>query len=322
MANKRRKPLGYIKRRTPQEQAIVDNQNTLFDYMMRMQKIATSMFEWQNLPTTMDERWLERSLFLYGTAAMFWSDKYSAYINTECTAAGNPNIYGVPTQINCHSFDFDEMREVYNSPGAPGRTKGEEAILVLNTRDREPTVGNIMLFAERLADAQRTADINMNAQRTPVIILTDEDHRYSMINAYKQYKGNIPVIVADKNSFDFENFKVEKTEAPFVADKVMDYKQRIWNEFLDFLGVNNTERYKKERMVASENEQNNEEVNYNLQSFLLPRQKAAAEFNEKFGLWGDKALKVRVRSDLENIIKKENSIVKDFMISDLEDSNE
>lgn len=309
----KRKGRQFVKRRTPQEKAVIDNQATLFDYMMRMQKIATSMFEWQNLPSTMDERWLERSLFLYGTAAMFWSDKFSAFINTECTAAGDPNIYGIPTQINCHSFRFDEMRTVYASPGAPGKTKGEEAILVLNTRDREPTVGSIMLFAERLADAQRTADINMNNQRTPVIILTDEDHRLSMIEAYKQYEGNCPVIVGDKNSFDFENFKVEKTESPFIADKVMDYKQRIWNEFLDFLGVNNIERYKKERMVTNETDQNNESVNYNLQSFLLPRQKAAAEFNEKFGLSGEKALKVRVRADLKNIIKMQNSIVNDYV---------
>lgn len=310
--SKRRKAPGYVKMRTPAEQAIVDNQDTLFDYMMRMQKIATSMFEWQNLPLTMDERWLERSLFLYGTAALFWSEKFNAYINTECTAAGDPNIYGVPTRINCHSFRFDEMRTVYNSPGAPGMSKGEEAILVLNTRDREPTVSSIMLFAERLANAQRTVDVNINAQRTPVVILTNEDQRYSLLQAYKQYEGNSPVLVGDKNSLDFEIMKVFKTDAPYVADKIMDYKQRIWNEFLDFLGVNNTERYKKERMVASENEQNNEEVNYNLQSFLLPRQKAAAEFNEKFGLTGEKALRVRVRSDLENIIKKENSIVNDY----------
>lgn len=310
----KKQPKGYVKRQTPAEKAIVDNQSTLFDYMMRMQKIATSMFEWQNLPLTMDERWLERSLFLYGTAAMFWSDAFNAYINTECTSAGEPNIYGVPTQVNCHSFKFDEMRTVYNSPGMTGRTKGEECILVMNTRDRTATVSSIMLFAERLANAQRTSDININAQRTPITIVTDENQRLSMLNAYLQYQSNSPLIIGDKRTMDFESIKVLKTDAPFVADKIMDYKQRIWNEFLDFLGVNNTERYKKERMVATENEQNNEEVNYNLQSFLLPRQKAAAEFNEKFGLMGNKALKVRVRSDLKNIIKQANSIVQDYQV--------
>ena len=66
-------------------------------------------------------------------------------------------------------------------------------------------------------------------------------------------------------------------------------------------------------MITDEASSNNELINLNLQSFLIPRQEAARQFNELFGLTGtDKEISVRVRSDLWNIIKKEESLVSDY----------
>ena len=69
---------------------------------------------------------------------------------------------------------------------------------------------------------------------------------------------------------------------------------------------------KAERLITDEANANNELINLNLQAALVPRQKAAEEFNRLFGLTGDKAISVRVRSDLHNIIKNAQSIVNDF----------
>ena len=50
-----------------------------------------------------------------------------------------------------------------------------------------------------------------------------------------------------------------------------------------------------------------------MQSFLAPRKLACEQFNEKFGLTGtDKAIDVRVRSDLHNIVKNMQSTVSEF----------
>ena len=125
--------------------------------------------------------------------------------------------------------------------------------------------------------------------------------------------GNKPIIFGDKNSLSPDQIKAIRTDAPFVADKLLDYKQRIWGEALQFLGINNIEVEKRERLISDEANSNNEVVNLNLQSFLIPRQEACRQFNEKFGLTGtDKEISVRVRSDLENVIKSELSITKDF----------
>lgn len=98
----------------------------------------------------------------------------------------------------------------------------------------------------------------------------------------------------------------------------MDYKKQIWNEALLFLGINTIDFEKKERLVAAETSSNNEVTNLNLQSYLAPRKEACKLFNEKFGLTGtDKEIDVRVRSDLFNVVKEQESTVSEYVTTDL-----
>ena len=169
------------------------------------------------------------------------------------------------------------------------------------------------LFALRLYEAEQTAMVNIKAQKTPVLLLMDEKQRLTMENIYSQYDGNKPVIFGDKNSLGENVIKAINTQAPFIADKIIDYKKEIWNEALTFLGINNIMVDKKERLITDEANSNNELINLNLQSYLAPREEACRQFNEKFGFTGtDKEISVRVRSDLHNIIKNAQSIVQDF----------
>ena len=169
------------------------------------------------------------------------------------------------------------------------------------------------LFALRLYEAEQTAMVNIKAQKTPVLLLMDEKQRLTMENIYSQYNGNKPVIFGDKNSLGENVIKEINTQAPFIADKIIDYKKEIWNEALTFLGINNIMVDKKERLITDEANSNNELINLNLQSYLAPRQEACRQFNEKFGFTGtDKEISVRVRSDLHNIVKNAQSIVQDF----------
>lgn len=290
------------------EDAMLLNDRTYIDYLERMKKICLSMFEWENLPDSMNSRYLEMCLYYKGQAALLYDNDYG-YINTQAADSGYINIYGLPTSINCYSYSYNQTRDLY-VPGGSG-TKDEGCILVMNTYERVPTAASIELFAKRLAEAQRTADININAQRTPIMILTDRNQELTMKNMYAEYEGNTPVIFGDRNQLNLDSINVIKTDAPFVAKDLMEYKVQIWNEFLTTMGVSNLSE-KRERLVTSEVDSNNELVNLNLQSFLAPRKQACKEFNDKYGLMGDKAIDVKVRSDLYNIIKQAESITDEY----------
>ena len=288
--------------------AIVMNNQTYIDYLERMKKICLSMFEWVNLPPTCNARFLEMCLYYNGQAALLYSDELG-YLNTMASDGGYINIYGLPTEVMCYSYRFNERRSLYTVD--TGEEKGKECILVMNNYERIPTSATISLFAYRLAEAQRTVDVNIKSLRTPILITTDQKQYFTLKKMYEEYDGNTPAIFADKNLISPDALKAIKTDAPILLDDIMQYKREIWNEFLTTMGLQNLSE-KKERLISNEVDSNNEVINMNLQSLLIPRKEACRLFNEKYGLMGDKAIDVKVRSDLYNIVKQYESITSDY----------
>ena len=295
------------------------NNATYFDYLNRFERLARSIFEWVNLPKSMNARWLERCLFYKGTAALLYDEKFG-FINTNAASAGYVNVYGLPTKLNCYSYEFQQMRDLYtgfnelDSEEEIENKKSKECILVMNNWECVPTFSTMELFAYRLYEAQRTCDTNIKAQKTPIMVVVDEKQRLLMENLYNQYDGNQPFIFGDNGQLSTDIMKSLNTNAPYIADKVTEYKKEIWNEALEFLGINTLSLEKKERLISDEASSNNELINMNLQSYLVPRQEACRQFNEKFGLTGtDKEISVRVRSDLFNMIKQNESIISDYI---------
>lgn len=300
------------------EDSLILNDETFIDYQNRFRRIALSMFEWVNLPSTMNARFLEQCLYYTGQATLIYDKKFG-FINTKCAGSGNINIYGIPNRFNCFSYNYNTKRDLYTglnplmSEKQKEENKDKECILVMNNVDRLPTAGSMDLFAWRLYLAQRTCDVNISGQRFPVMIVGDDNQRTMLENLYNQYNGNQPFIFGNKKQLNDDILKAIKTDSPYVVDKITDYKKEIWNEALTYLGIQNMSIQKKERLTENESTENNELVNLNLQAMLVPRQQACREFNEKFGLTGtDKEISVRVRSDLQNIIKMEQSIVSDY----------
>lgn len=303
------------------------NDATYFDYLSRLKKIALSIFEWVNLPSSMNARWIERCLYYNGKCA-FLKDKDLGFINTGAASSGYINIYGIPTKINCFSFNYNTIRTTFTGLNPLLTDKQKEAqkdngcILVMNDWECTPTASTLELFALRLYEAERVCDTNIKAQKTPIMIIVDEKQRLLMENLYNTYNGNQPFIFGDKDQLGGEMLRSVNTQAPYIVDKVTTYKKEIWNEALSFLGVNTISLEKKERLITDEANSNNELINLNLQSYLAPRQEACRLFNEKYGLTGtDKEISVRVRSDLANIIKRELSVTKDFDKEVITDEN-
>ena len=304
------------------EESLIKNIDANEDYQYRLKKIACSMFEWINLPDSISSRFLEETLFYDGKATLLY-DETKGYINTRCSDNGKLNIYNLPTSYNCYSFDYQTERLVYTGFKDEKLNEKTMCILVMNNYDRIPTYSTIQLFCERLAECDRVCEINLKAQKTPVLITATDKQRLTLENLYSQYDGNKPMIIGDKDLIDNNPLKSINTEAPFVIDKIMDYKKEIWNECLSFLGINNIMIDKKERLITDEANSNNELINMNLESFLIPRQEACKKFNKLFNLEGtDKEISVRVRSDLYNVIKKEESIINDYNYNGIDDSME
>lgn len=289
------------------------NTETYLNYLERLKQVAISQFEWLNLPSSMNAQFLERCLYEFGKASLLKTKDYG-FINAKAVGSSDLNIYMLPSSINCFSTDsLNEDRKLYNGFLDEETSEYDYCVLVKNNQDMIPTEPTLRLFAWRLYEAERTCDTNIKAQKTPVLIVGDESLKLAMKNLFEKYEGNEPVVYADKKQLGTDTLRALKTDAPFIADKIMEYKKEIWNEALTFLGINNINVEKRERLVKEEANANNELVNLNLQNRLLVRKEACKQFNELFNLTGSNAIDVRVRSDLTNAIKTYDSVASDYI---------
>lgn len=294
------------------------NLMTLEDYFYRLKRIALLQFEWTNLPPTMNEHFLEYCFFEDGYAGIFYSKDYGL-VNSMVSFNGQVNQYMLPSKLNLYSVGniWNESRNLFIEKNNDSIEK--EAVFAMNNFELIPTSKTLNLFAHRLAKAERNLDLNLNALKTPLILTCDDENQaLTLQNLWFKYDGNSPILIGNSKIINSDSIKAIKTDAPNLLEDLKNYKMSIWNEALQFLGINSIDYEKRERLLTDEVNSNNEITNLNLQTFLTPRKLAAKQINEMMGFTTpDKMIDVRVRSDLHNIIKSVMSST-----SDLKDDNE
>lgn len=256
-------------------------------YLERLMELSISMFDWQNLPDSIDARFLETILFQNGSAVFFRDDALTndrsgiadirtengTYLALPVTMNGRWNVYNIP--IN---------RTAYSSNGYNNKDLDDNnSVIIYNNMIRTNSTLTCELYARRLWNLDRIIDVNANAQKTPVLIVCDEQQRLTALQVYQKWDGNEPVIFGDKN-LDLKLMQVLRTDAPYVGDKIYQLKTQIWNEALTYLGISNINYQKKERMISDEVLRNQGGTIASRYSRLEARREAVDQINKMFDL--------------------------------------
>ena len=246
------------------------NNRTYLMYYNRLLELAINMFEWKGLPTSVDERFLELTLVSDGYAVYF-DDEVLGNLCLQCMIGGNLDVYRIPIE-----------RTAYATNGYQARLTSADSVIIFNNYTHTNCLLDIEMYARRLYEIERTIDVNVIAQKTPLIVRADENQRLTLKNLYMQYDGNEPFIFGDKQ-LDMDGIKVLKTDAPYIADKLNILKRQIWNEALTYLGIENSNTEKKERLVSDEVTTNLGAVEAQRFCRLNARRQAAEKINAMFG---------------------------------------
>lgn len=261
------------RKKTNFEESLLMNNATYEQYFNRLMELSISMFEWKNLPSTCDVRYLELALFMNGSAVFFQDDVLEDYVALDVICSGRLDVYGNPVLRRAYSR-YNNYQKLL---------KGNNSVIIWNNYTRTNSVLDVEMFAKRLYNLDRIIDVNANAQKTPVLIKCDETQRLTMLNVYKEYDGNSPVIFGDK-ALNSNGLDVLSTGAPYVADKLYTLKTQIWNEALTYLGISNINVQKKERLITDEVTRNQGGTIASRYSRLESRREAARKINDIFGL--------------------------------------
>lgn len=275
------------------ESAIMNN-STFRQYYNRLVELSISMFEWKNLPDSVDPRFLELTLFTDGQA-VFFEDEVLGYLALQNAMGGGFDVYRIPTN-----------RRAYAVNGYQKQLDENDSVIIYNNYLHTNSMLDVQMFAKRLYNLDRAIDVNANAQKTPILLLCDDSERLTLENMYMQYDGNKPVIKGVKG-LNPNAFTVLKTDAPYVADKLYQLKTQIWNEALTYLGISNINITKKERLISDEVTRNQGGTIASRYSRLQARREACKKINEMFGLdiWCD------YREDFQEIDNDNDTIMGD-----------
>lgn len=267
------------------DESMVLNNLTYRQYLNRLTELAISMFEWKNLPDTVDARYIELHLFETGPMVYF-KDEVIGDLCLDCIVNGRLDVYGNPLLRRAYSGynNYQKLLKYNNS------------VIIWNNYLHTNSILDVEMFARRLYNIDRIIDINANAQKTPVLLQGSEKQRLTLLNLYKEYDGNAPFIFGDKN-LDINSLKAFSTDAPYVCDKLYQLKTQIWNEALTYLGISNINIQKKERLITDEVTRNQGGTIASRYSRLESRRQAVEKINDMFGT----NIEVNYREDFQQV---------------------
>lgn len=274
-----------MKKKTLFEESLITNNLTYVQYLNRLTELAITMFEWKNLPPSVDARYLELHLFETG-CMVYFNDDVLGNLCLDCIPQGRLGVYGDPVLRRAYS-GYNNYQKLL---------KESNSVIIWNNYLHLNSILDIKMFAKRLYNLDRIIDVNSNAQKTPGFIQGTEKQRLTLLNLYKEYDGNAPFIFGDKN-LDLNCLKFISTNAPYVCDKIYQLKTQVWNEALTYLGISNINIQKKERLITDEVTRNQGGTVASRYSRLESRREAVKKINAMFGT----NIEVNYREDFQQV---------------------
>lgn len=283
------------------------NLKTYEMYKRQFMTLAQNVFEFENLPEYIDVAYMNYVLLTRGSIAFFYDDVLDEIIALPYTTVGKLDIYGRPTGIIAQAKNGQYYR----------RLESNEFVIMYDNNGRYPILNDILQYAERMGQTTRTIDINVDQQKTPRVWLTRADKEKSIKDLLNNVDAYSESVIA------YDDINLDETQcilqpAPYVADKLQQTKESIYNEFLRLIGVASVTEQKKERLITDEVQASQGGTIASRFSRYEPREKAIKLINEKFGKYlkkgeikvkfydGDPSMEETTKTDIDEMEVEEN----------------
>lgn len=249
----------------------LNNYKTYLMYRRQLLSLAENVFEFKGLPEFIDVSYLNAQLVINGSIAFFYDD-ILGLLALPYANFGGLDVYGRPKQI-----------QVYSNTGYNKKLNYGEFVIMYDNNGHYPLLADIIQYAERIAMNTRTSDINISQQRTPRFWKTKTENLKSIQDLVNNVDSNAETVISYDN-LDLDDTTLVLEPAPFVADKIDQHQEKIWNEFLRLIGISNLSYQKKERNIKDEINAMQGGTIASRFSRFEPRQRAIQQINKKFNM--------------------------------------
>jgi hypothetical protein len=241
-------------------------------YLTWLISLAESSIKWENLPTGMDERFLEWILLREGQAVLFKHPSLGEF-STKCIATAPFDVYGNPQRITSIGMNNGWK---YDIPAV-------DACLVYDNMERLPIMPTLALYAKILADIDQTIRVNLFQIRSATIWTAPESKQIELANLLKQVAEGDPAVLGMPAMQEYFQVLTLSTGVAFMGVDLQTLKHSLMQEVQTYLGIDNANLDKRERLNTAEVFANNEAIEMRRLFRLTPRRQAADRYNRLFG---------------------------------------
>lgn len=236
----------------------------------RFLNLALNRFNWSNLPTGLSSRKMEEMLCKHGKV-MFYKNQQGVLLALPCYGTGLVDCYNEP-------ITYEVIGVSYND-----KVNREDGVVIRNNSLGTGDNDDLLLFAERINEVEQTMDVNLFQMNLHSILLCDEKERLTIRNIIQQIR-EFKYVILGRKGLSLSAIEILTSNIPYIIDKLQLQKTELMNELLTFLGINNANTDKKERLIVDEVNANNDFILVNLDHMFDERKKACEEINKMFGL--------------------------------------
>ena len=199
-------------------------------YQNMLWGLAESRFVWDGLPSTVNERYLERVLHRHGLAVFFEDPRLHAFFALHAAGTGDVDIYGDPK-----TFRVTGNRYINRD------VSSKDCVPIWVNRNRVNDQWIVNYYAAQLAEASVTVQVNALTSRYPTILALSQEQKLTGENFYRQIAEGQPVVFTVKDAMGGDvSGAVQALDNRLPPNAISDairVKKDIWDEAMLMLGI-------------------------------------------------------------------------------------
>lgn len=250
----------------------ISNFRTYKMYERQFLTLAENVFIIDGLDPFVDVSYINKILVEQGAIAFFFEEETKQLLALPFVSIGDLDMYGRPNDIRVMGLN-----------GYQRTLSKNDYVIMYDNNGRYPLFYDILQYAERVSLCSRVIDVNLAQMKTPRFWKTKQENEKTVKDLVNNVDGYENVIITYKN-LDLDDTSVVLEPAPYIADKVDEEKDKLYNEFLRLIGVANLSYQKKERNITDEIKAMQGGTIASRFSRFEPRKKAIDEIKQKFGI--------------------------------------
>lgn len=141
----------------------------------------------------------------------------------------------------------------------------------------------IVYYADLFEEFDKALKSNLRVQKTPVIVFAKRSQRMTAQNVAQAYENGEPMIFTYEDANLGEALQAVNFNVDYVGRDILVDRRAAWNDVMTWLGIDNVNQDKRERLVTDEVAGNSEQIEMSRFVELNPRRAFAQDVFEKFG---------------------------------------